>query len=105
MTPLRVHLSDRDPLDAKPAAKAAPDEPPTKTRPERPKAAVAPAVYLAEDIQVLIGVSPVTLDRMIAAGAFPAPFTPRRKKRRWLRRSVDQWLDAEAERSPRGRRR
>lgn len=99
MNTLRVRTA---PLDAEPAANAAPD---AKTRTERPKAAVAPAVYLAEDIQVLIGVSPVTLDRMIAAGVFPPPFTPRRKKRRWLRRSVDQWLDAEAERSPRGRRR
>lgn len=107
MTALRAHHLDVEaiPLDAEPAANPV-VAPAAKTRPARPKAAVAPAMYTAEDIQILIGVSPITLDRLILAGEFPPPFTPKRKKRRWLRKTVDAWLDSfEAERTPRGRRR
>lgn len=108
MTALRAHISDDlEPIEpAEPAAKETPpDSANSKTRPARTKTVVEPAVYTADDIQVLIGVSPITLDRMILGGEFPSPFTPRRKKRRWLRRTVDEWIESTAnERGGRRRR-
>lgn len=59
------------------------------------------------DAAALLGVSAMTLERMVMRGDFPRPIRVG-TLRKYQRATVDRWLDAaeaEAERSPRGRRR
>lgn len=109
MTPLRAHSPDPDPLEADAPAQAAPDSEPAPRRYSRPNRPAAPetlTVTLA-GVAAMLGISARTLERMIALGNFPKPIRVG-KQRMYRRASVDKWLEAaeaEAERSPRGRRR
>jgi excisionase family DNA binding protein len=109
MTPLRAHIHDPDPLEAEPAAKAAPDAEPAPrryARPNRPPTPETLTIPLA-GVAAMLGISMRTLERMIAIGDFPRPIRVG-KQRMYRRSSVERWLEAaeaEAARSPRGRRR
>lgn len=108
MTPLRVHA---DPLDDEPAAQAAPEIAEAaprryfrrRNRPATPESLTVSVSHAA----AMLGISMRTLDRMIALGDFPKPFVVG-SRRMYRRASVEKWIaeaEAEAERSPRGRRR
>ena len=112
MTALRAHIPDDFgpiPLDSEPDAAATPEaaaEPTRSTRPP-PRAEPEPLVITLAEAAALLHISMRTLERMIALGEFPRPIRVG-KQRMYKRKSVERWLDeaeAEAERSPRGRRR
>lgn len=106
MIPLRVHAN---PIDAEPAANAAPDAaseaaPRRYARPNRPAAPETLTVTLA-GVASMLGVSARTLERMIAIGDFPRPIRVG-KQRMYRRASVERWLaEAENEAARGGRRR
>lgn len=56
----------------------------------------APAVYFAEDICRVLGLSRRTLDRLLRHGAFPIPQLPRLDRRhRWSAAKVEAFLQEE----------
>jgi predicted DNA-binding transcriptional regulator AlpA len=114
MTPLRAHNPEDDtdliPIDAEPQAARADDSaeaaPRRYARPNRPAAPETLTIPLA-GVASMLGVSARTLERMIALGDFPKPIRVG-KQRMYRRSSVERWLteaEADAERSPRARRR
>lgn len=106
MTPLRAVHPDSLEADAANAAADAEPTPRRYARPNRPAAPETLTVTLA-GVASMLGVSARTLERMIALGEFPRPIRVG-KQRMYRRSSVEKWLteaEAEAERSPRGRRR
>lgn len=107
MTPLRALSPDApEPENASNAAPDAEPAPRRYARPNRPATPETITIPLA-GVATMLGISARTLERMIALGDFPKPIRVG-KQRMYRRASVERWLaeaEAEAERSPRGRRR
>lgn len=53
-----------------------------------------PAVLVAREVAAIIGVDVDTFSAWVAAGEFPVPALPLPGWRRWSRRAVERWLEA-----------